>query len=146
MFISCRPGAVNRTVHKYSACELCRLIYSDRVNHPSLEPTLELSSLLVYIPGVTWTRTHGWWVFYVRWVSWWSGKVSDILPFGLPPQARSGGGPVPLLPPSHAPSQEPEAGSNLINSKLTYIFTILINRQCHNLSILWLFLKFFLVS
>ena len=60
------------------------------------------------------------------------------------------GGRTPV-PPRHAPPRtllESEAGSNSLNSKLTYIFRFLlffINRQCHNLSILWLFLKFFLV-
>jgi len=59
------------------------------------------------------------------------------------------GGAVPLCPDHwHAPP-EPEAGSNLLNS-LQYlhifsVFTFLINRRCHNLSILWLFLKFFLI-
>ena len=38
-------------------------------------------------------------------------------------QARSGGGAVPLWPPRHAPLRpplEPEAGSNIFNSKLAY--------------------------
>ena len=70
-------------------------------------------------------------------------------------QARSGGGtgtpvtPLDSLDMHHPrPPLEPEAGSNLLNSKFTFIlrfFTFLINRQCHNLSILWLFLKFFLI-
>ena len=53
-----------------------------------------------------------------------------------------GGGSTPVSPlDMHplGPPLEPEAGSNLLNSKLTYIFrffTFLINRQCHNLSIL----------
>ena len=58
-----------------------------------------------------------------------------------------GGGRYPCAPLDKHPL-EPEAGSNLLNSKLAYIlrfFTFLINRQCHNLSILWLFLKLFLV-
>ena len=51
-------------------------------------------------------------------------------------QARSVGGAEPLCPlDMHplGPPLEPEAGSNLSNSKLTYIFrffTFLINRQC----------------
>ena len=54
-------------------------------------------------------------------------------------QACSGGGfgsPVPHL---DMHPLEPQGGSNSLNSKLAYIFrffTFLINRQCHNLSIL----------
>ena len=53
-------------------------------------------------------------------------------------QARSGGGDRYPCAPLDMHPQEPEAGSDLLNSKLTYIirfFTFLINRQCHNLSI-----------
>ena len=49
-------------------------------------------------------------------------------------QARSGGASSPV-PPTLVPPLEPEAGSILLNSKLTFIFrifTFLINRQCHN--------------